>query len=654
MNKTVIATRNMGSSRHRPVIALAPMVLVVCLVLDAAGAAAAAADTPSKSTSTVDFSHMTLEELTSIEISSVSKRVERLIDAAASIYVITSEDIRRSGATSIPELLRLAPNLQVARVDTSQYAISARGFNSTTANKLLVLIDGRSVYTPLFSGVFWDVQDTMVEDIERIEVISGPGGTLWGANAVNGVINIITKHTRNTIGGLLSVGTGNDEHGAAIRYGGKFGEDTSYRFYAKGFDRDDTLIASGASAQNSSKKVQVGFRLDWGKGDNTFLLQGDAYDGSTDQISFDDKSISGAHLLGLWNRALTDNSSIQIQAYYDQTRRDYPGTFAEVLDTYDIEMQHRFSPSERHDIVWGGGYRYSRDDVTNGTGLAFLPANRDLTLANVFIQDDITLTEQLKLTLGTKLEYNNYTGLENQPNVRLAWKPGDQTLLWSAISRAVRTPSRLDRELFFPGSPPFVLAGGPNFQSEKLTAYEIGYRNQPSSRASFSISAFYNVYDELRSLEPIGGGAFVIGNMMAGNTYGIETWGSYGINDWWQLKAGYTYLKKNLHLKPGSGDLSGVRGAGNDPDHQFSVRSMMRLAQKVDLDFALRSVDNLPNPAVPGYVVLDGRLGWKISEDAELSLSAFNLLDKRHPEFGTLPMRSEIGRTLYVKILWNF
>lgn len=652
MNESALGNDAKTTGRRRPIIALGPMVVAVCLALDAAGAAAA--DAASGSTSAADLSRMTLEELTNIEISSVSKHAERLIDAAASIYVITREDIRRYGATSIPEILRLAPNLQVARVDSSQYAISARGFNSTTANKLLVLIDGRSVYTPLFSGVFWDAQDTMIEDIERIEVISGPGGTLWGANAVNGVINIITRHTRDTTGGLVSAGAGNDERGAGVRYGGKLGEDATYRIYAKGFARDNTVSASGASAQDSWNKGQAGFRLDWGKGGDTLVLQGDAYDGSIDQKILDDKSISGAHLLGRWNKTLAGGSALQVQAYYDQTRRIYPGTFGEVLDTYDMDVQHRFSLGGRHDITWGGGYRYSHDDVTNSAALAFLPASRGLTLGNVFVQDDIALTERLKLTVGAKLEHNNYTGFENQPNVRLAWKPGDSVLLWSAISRAVRTPSRVDRELFAPGSAPHtVLGGGPDFQSEKLTAYEIGYRTQPSPRASFSISTFYNVYDKLRSLEPTGG-TTVLANMMEGNTYGVETWGSYGINEWWQLKAGYTYLRKDLRFKPGSSDTTSLKSADNDPSHQFSVRSIMNLTHNLDMDFALRSVGDLPGSDVPSYVALDGRLGWRISKGTEVSLSGFNLLDKRHPEFGAAATRSEIGRTFYVKMLWHF
>lgn len=652
MNNAALGNDGKAICGRRSVIALGPMVIAVCLVLDTAGAAAA--DAVSGPISAVDLSRMTLEELANIEISSVSKHAERLIDAAASIYVITSEDIRRSGATRIPEILRLAPNLQVARVDSSQYAISARGFNSTTANKLLVLIDGRSVYTPLYSGVFWDAQDTMVEDIERIEVISGAGGTLWGANAVNGVINIITRHTQDTTGGLVSAGAGDDERGAGARYGAKLGEDGSYRIYAQGFDRDNTVSASGASAQDAWKKGQGGFRLDWGQDSDTLMFQGDAYDGSIDQKISDDKSISGAHFLGRWNRTLAGGSTLQVQAYYDRTRRVYPGTFGEELDTYDIDVQHHFSLGARHDIVWGGGYRYSRDDVTNSAVLAFLPASRNLTLANVFVQDGVALNERLKLTVGAKLEHNNYTGFETQPNVRLAWKPSDQVLLWSAIARAVRAPSRVDRDLFAPGSAPYtVLDGGPDFQSEKLTAYEIGYRTQPSPKASFSISTFYNVYDQLRSLEPTGG-TTVLANMLEGDTYGVEIWGSYGISDWWQLKAGYTYLRKDLRLKPGSGDTTSLKSVDNDPSHQFSVHSMMNLTHNLDMDFALRSVGDLPGSSVPGYVALDGRLGWEISKTTEVSLSGFNLLDKRHPEFGAAPTRSEIGRTFYGKILWNF
>src|SRR5438309_7554228 len=517
---------------------------------------------------------LSLDQLMNVEVMSVALRPQRLFETPSAIQVITQDEIRQSGATSLPEALRLASNLQVAQVDARQWAISARGFNSTTANKLLVLIDGRTVYTPLFSGVFWDVQDTMIEDIERIEIISGPGGTLWGSNAVNGVINIITRQSQDTKGALVSLGEGTEERGAGVRYGAKLGEDATFRIYGKGFYRDNTVRGDGTNVQDSWKKGQVGFRTDWGRGSDAFTLQGDGYTGTIAQVG-DNVSISGANLLARWNRTLQDGSALQVQAYFDRTRRVQSGTFGELLDTYDIEAQHRFQWGARHEIVWGGGYRLMHDAVTNSAVLAFLPNVKVLRLANGFVQDGIALRERLNLTLGVKLESNSYTGLEVQPNARLAWKFRDDALLWSAVSRAVRTPSRLDRDLFAPGTPPFTtLAGGPDFKSEKLIAFEIGYRAQPAPHASLSISTFYNVYDDLRSIESGPGGAPVLANKMEGHTYGVETWASYHVLDWWRLSAGYNSLKENLGFKADSGDTN-IAAAGNDPAHQFSARSTM-------------------------------------------------------------------------------
>lgn len=649
-----------GKGRWRRAATLVSRLTAVACVTLKVGAVIAA-DATTASLSSVDFSRMTLEDLANIEISSVLKRPERLSDAAAAVYVITSEDIRRSGYTSIPEILRLAPNLQVARDDSSNYAITARGFNSRSANKLEVLIDGRSAYTPLNSGVFWDVQDTLIEDIERIEVISGPGGTLWGSNAVNGVINIITRSSRDTQGTLLSGGAGTKERGAGARHGGKLGEDTTYRLYAKGFSRDSTQNSSGTDLQNSWNTQQAGFRIDSTSAADTFTLQGDAYDGLIHQRALADKTISGANLLGRWNRALADDANIQVQAYYDRTQRNYPGSagFGEVLDTYDIDVQHRFRWRKDHDIVWGGGYRRQNDHVDNSQFLQFLPTQKTLSRANIFVQDSIALSEPLKLTLGLKLEHNNYTGLEWQPNARLAWKLDDRTLLWSAISRAVRTPSRVDREFFVPaipllGFPGFVVG---DFTSETLTAYEVGYRTQPTADTSFSVSTFYNVYDDLRSLERSAGpgSALVIGNKMKGNTYGVEMWGNYRVNNWWRLSAGYNYLKKDLSLKSGSTDTTSLAAAETDPRHQFSLRSAMNLAHDVELDVSLRSIGTLSSTQVPRYTAFDARLGWWVAKDVEVSLTALNLLDKGHPEFsGSTPARSEIGRSFYAKMLWKF
>lgn len=596
---------------------------------------------------------LSLEELGNIQITSVSKKPEKLSQAAAAIFVITREDIRRSGATSIPEALRLAPNLQVARVDSSQYAISARGFNSTTANKLLVLIDGRSVYTPLYSGVFWDVQDMLLEDIERIEVISGPGGTLWGSNAVNGVINIITSAAQDTEGTLLTGGGGNEERAfAGFRHGAKLSDDASYRVYGKYFDRDSTVVASGASVPDGWHKGQGGFRIDWGKVADTLTLQGDAYRGAIDQAIFSDKVIEGANVLGRWQRSWDEDSGLQLQAYYDHTKRDYPGIFAEVRNTFDIDFQHRFKLAERHEIVWGGGYRSSGDHVRNSTGLAFLPEQRELSLANLFVQDSIALLkDRLQLTLGSKFEHNDYTGLEVQPSVRLAWKPHDRQFLWAAVSRAVRTPSRIDRDLFIPGSRPFLLAGGPDFQSETVVAYEFGYRTQPHTRVSMTLSTFYNEYKHLRSVAPVPStGVFVIVNGREGETYGAELWGDFELSDSWRLKAGYAILHEDLRVTPGSIATS----EANDATHRFLLRSSMDLTPKFELDWTLSHVSALPDPTVPAYTTVDLRLGWKPSKQLEVSLIGQNLLDKRHPEFGPSNIRSEIERSVLVKAACRF
>lgn len=646
MNEGAVVRATDDSRRLRRE-ALASAVAAAFLSLQAVPATAA--DSPGWA---ADFSQMSIEDLANIQISSVSKRAEPLSAAAASVYVITNEDIRRSGATSVPEALRLAPNLQVARVDASQYAITARGFNSTTANKLQVLIDGRSVYTPLFSGVFWDAQDVMLEDVERIEVISGPAGVLYGSNAVNGVINIITRSSKDTQGGLVTLGSGNRESGLGARYGAKLGDDATFRVYAKSFARDGTTRANGFNTQDGWNKLQGGFRFDWSHSGDALTLQGDVYRGSLDQLVNNDKTIAGGNLLGRWSRTLGGGSSLQVLAYYDRTRRDYPGIFAEVLETWDLDLQHRFQ-SGRHEVVWGAGYRSMHDNVTNTAVLAFLPARKTLNLGNVFVQDSIAFDERWRLTLGGKLEHNSYTGVEFQPSARLAWKATDSALLWGSISRAVRTPSRLDREIFVPASAPFLFAGGPNFVSEKVTAYELGYRAQPSPRASFSIATFYNVNRQLRSIEPVGGITSVFANKMEGDSYGVETWGSYRVNDWWRLSAGYNHLKKKLRFRPDSGDTA-LQGAGNDPAYQFSLRSSMNFAHNMELDLGLRMIGALPNPAVPRYSALDGRLGWTIQRGLQLSLTATNFDNRSHPEFGVPATRSELGRAVYLKLKWSF
>ncbi|HVL36321.1 MAG TPA: TonB-dependent receptor [Burkholderiales bacterium] len=575
---------------------------------------------------------LSLEELSAITVTSVSGRAEPLSRAADSIYVISGEDIRRSGYTTLPEALRLAPNLHVARVNAAEYAISARGFNTTTANKLLVLIDGRTVYTPLYSGTFWDAQDVLLEDVERIEVISGPGGTLWGSNAVNGVINVITRRAGETRGPLAAVRAGNREHGGAVRYGGAAGG-ADYRVYAKTLQR------------RANDLTQAGFRADWGGLADGFTLQGDAYGGDLAQA----RSRSGFNLLGRWTRPLEGGASLRVQGYFDHTTRDYPGVFAERLDTYDLDALHALAPLGRHRLLWGFGVRHHRDRVENSPGLAFLPPDKDFTRSNVFVQDEIVLGPDLDLTLGWRLDRNAFTGLEHLPSARLAWRPAAGQLVWTALSRAVRAPSRIDREFYVPATPPFsVLAGGPEFRSEVSRVFELGYRAQPRPRLSYSVTGFHHRHDWLRTLEPSPAGP-VLANERQGRTTGIEAWGSWRAADALRLSAGFVRQHQSFELRPGAVDLLGPGANGNDPRGWFVGRAGVELDARTDLDVMVRRVGALPSPALPAYTAVDLRLARLVQPGVELSGSVQNLFGGQ-PEWRTAAGAVEIGRAAYVQL----
>src|SRR5438552_3327161 len=605
-----------------------------------------------------DIGDLSIEELSNIKITSVSRHAERLSDAPAAIFVITGEDIRRSGATRLSEALRLAPNLEVARTSASSYAISARGFNNTIANKLLVLIDGRIVYTPLFSGVFWDAQDVMLEDVERIEVISGPGAALWGANAVNGVINVITRRASDTQGAFAYAQSGNLERGYGARYGGAEGN-VSYRAYGRVFDVFNTSTANDTTLSDGWSKGQAAFRADWGTTANGFTLQGDGYRGSLDQVTDQNSHISGANLLGRWNRDLAGWGNLQVQANVDQTERDIPGVFGEHLNIFDFEFQHGMNAIGGHRLTWGGGYRYGYDHVSNSavSPLAFLPAYQRMRWANVFVQDEIALLESLRLTLGAKFENNYYTGTEPLPSARLAWKPQPQRLVWGAVSRALRAPSRIDRDLFTIVQLPAGLTplnGGPDFVSEVVKVFEIGYRDQPLPQATYSISLFHNIYDKLRSVEPAPGGGVVLGNKMEGTGDGLEAWGSYQAARSWRLSAGGFFLRQRLRLKPDSGDTLGVSAAGNDPAHQWLLRSSFDLPNRTELDIGVRRVGALPNPSVPAYTAADIRFAWQLLRELEIALVGQNLFASSHAESGSAATRSEMARGAYVKLRWTY
>ncbi|HVE89330.1 MAG TPA: TonB-dependent receptor [Burkholderiaceae bacterium] len=599
----------------------------------------------------VDLADLSLEELGNVVVTSVSRRQERIAEAPASIYVITREDIRRAGVTSLPEALRLAPNLQVARADTNQYAISARGSNAVLANKLLVLIDGRIVYTPLFSGVFWEAQDTLLEDIDRIEVISGPGAALWGANAVNGVINVITRPTSATQGAVVGAGGGNLERGAFARYGAQIGSQTSFRVYGKVSDRDNSHLTDRRRIRDEAELAQIGFRLDSGGATRNVTVQGDAYRGHIDQVP-SERDIRGSNLLGRFSQSFANDSRIVVQAYYDHTFRDHPGIFRENLDTFDLDVQYGFAPFESHSLLMGAGYRHARDRVTNPTIQAFLPASRNLNWAHAFLQDEIALAPGLKATLGVKVEDTTYTDAELMPNVRIAWQPKDDRLVWAALSRAVRTPSRIDREFFVPAAPPFLLAGGPNFESEIANVAELGYRAHFGNRISGSVTGYWHDFDRIRSLEPRAGG-LMFENKIEGRTYGVEAWAEYRPIDRWRLSAGLVRQRVKFEREPDSRDTTGLVAAGNDPSGWWQLRSSFDVTQNIELDVRARRISSLPNPYVSAYTAVDLRLGWRLLRQLEASLSIQNAFDPRHAEWGTPANRAEFERAFFLQLVWR-
>ena len=596
---------------------------------------------------------LSLEQLMAVEVSSVSRRPERLSETASAVQVITRDDIRRSGATRLPEALRLATNLEVDQLDASQWAISARGFNSPLANKLLVLIDGRTVYTPLFAGVFWDQQDVLLEDIEQIEVISGPGATAWGANAVNGVINIRTRPAEDTHGLLAVAGGGTELHGlGAVRYGAAIGSTAHVRVYGKYWDRDGAALLSGQDLADDWTLGQGGLRLDWNASPADLLtVQGDLYrDRSrSDLTPTDDAVARGRNLLARWSRRLSDLSDLKVQAYVDRVHRKVPGSYDDVLNTYDVDAQHRIVLAGSHDVVWGVGYRRVEDDFGPGR-VAFEPRRITLETFSGFAQDEIALRDRLHLTLGAKLEHNEYTDLEFQPSARLAWKAAERQTVWAAVSRAVRTPSRLDRD--------YVFLPGNAFQSEKLLAYELGYRAQAAERLSLSVSTFYHDYDDLRSIEPAPSGPVPVrlANGQKGEAYGVELLARYQATDWWQLQVGHTELRVEIRPEPGSADPSFGAAEAADSKHHLSLRSSLDLPGDVEFDAGYRYVSRITNPNVPtpGYSELDLRLGWAPVPRLELSVTGQNLLHDQHLEFG-VPASGQAGeRGVFAKAVWGF
>ncbi|HET6629324.1 MAG TPA: TonB-dependent receptor [Woeseiaceae bacterium] len=635
-----------------------------------------------------DVFEMSIEELGKLRVTSVSRRSEPWYRASSAIYVITAEDIRRSGLTRLPEILRLAPGVEVARNGTHSWTISIRGFNSDLSNKLLVLIDGRSVYSPLFAGVFWDAQNVPVQDIERIEVISGPGGTLWGANAVNGVINIITRPAAETQGTLVDVGAGNEHRGfLAVRHGWQPAEDIAARAYLEYSDSDASASMTGEDAFDDAHRIQAGFRMDWERtGRDRLTLQGDAYDaelGSLLRPEFtlgtlpgpDEPGtvdIGGFNVLGRWDRDLDGGGRLQLQAYIDHTSREIPGTFDEKRDTLDLDFQHDFAPGERHRIIWGGGFRVTSDELDNTTFASFLPEERTDETFSLFAQDDIELwSEDVLLTVGAKVEHNDYTDWEFQPNLRLSWTPSDRHFLWAAVSRAVRIPARLntDLELFAPVAVPGLpvplyinVSGSKDFAAEELVATELGYRLGYGEDLSFDLALFHHDYENLQTQEasPIVAVGdpprylllpATLGNNMQGRSSGGTLVANWQPTASWRLQFQYAYLNMDLETEADSNDAGAVNVAGNSPEHQAAVHSYLQLPQDFDLFMSVRYVDELPNQNVPDRTAVDLSLGWEPLDELRLSLTVRNLNDDEHLEFGGGNL---IERSAWARAVWTF
>ena len=594
-----------------------------------------------------DLRGLSIDDLANLKVTTVSRRPETLSHAPNAVYVITAEDIRRAGATSLPEALRLAPNLEVAQINAYSWTVTARGFNSPeTANKLLVLINGRTVYEPIGGGVMWQQVDVDINNIDHIEVISGPGGAVWGANAVNGVVNVITKSAAQTQGIAVAATGGGEEQTANLRIGGKLGEHATFSLLADTFNYGPTIAATAADTTDDAFKGAHGGASVRGTWDADTLSLG--LSGYSNSIADDGGRLWGAVLKGGWSRALDNGATLDLHTYLSRDDRNQP-TLYESRDVFDVDGQETMTIGTHHTVVWGGEYRFYNEDFVSYDAFYFANPRTTISLGSLFAQDEIALKRDLQLTLGLKLEDNSYSGFDWLPNVRLAWQVAPHTLLWAAVSRSVRTPNRIERELEDPG----LLAPSPDFASEKLIAYETGWRTQPTPLLSLSVSLFYNRYSDLRTdgytlptIVPI-----VLQNGARGRTMGVEAWGKYDLTSWWRLSAGFNLLHKSFNLIPGATDLTSLGVAGQDPRSQMQVRSQWTI-RRVELDVALRSVAKIDNSNVPAYTEADAHIGWRCTDKLVVALEGHNLLHDRHLEVwdpSTTPPRY-IPRSVFLSL----
>jgi len=638
----------------------------------------------------VSLKQLSLEQLGDVEITTVSKDPQQVLKTPAAIFVISQEDIRRSGATSIPEALRLAPGVEVARVDGDHWSVAIRGLAGQFSKDLLVLIDGRSLYTPLFAGVYWDVQDVVMEDIERIEVIRGPGGTIWGANAVNGVINIITKSAESTHGAMVSLGGGNVDQGiGTVQYGGTAGKDFNYRVYATGSIRAPEYHSDGDDFDHW-RMGQTGFRADWKSGEkDSFTFQGDIYSAGSGETSYVPSfspaaelvenaiaSASGGNLLARWQRTTGEGSDIQIQAYFDRTNRvDIEG--GETRDTFDVDYVQHARIDGGQSLTWGLGARVSPSRfIQTNPGINFTPNDQTDSIYSGFLQYELPIVrDKLTLTAGSKIEHNNFSGWEYEPSVRLLWSLSQSQSIWAAVTRAVRTPSRQDEDVSFailalaeptPPSVYFEVLGNPNAKSEQLIGYETGYRAELNKNIYVDLTAFYNNYSGLQGYGPPGVSeasptapiffTLTYANIIKGDTLGAEIAPDWKITHWWELRASYSYLDMSLRDNQGYTDVGNLLGSytGSSPHNVTNFQSLFNLPKHFELDATYRYSGRLPEYNVNAYSTADLRLGWHFGEGLDFSVVGQNLLSPYHAEFGGDPgPLVGIKRSAFAKITWR-
>lgn len=641
-----------------------------------------------------DLTQMSIEDLMNLEVTSGAKKEEPLQLTAAAIFVITSEDIRRSGATNLPDVLRMAPGLDVTQTSGNTWAVSSRGFNNAFANKMLVLVDGRTVYSPSFSGVFWDAQDMLLADVERIEVITGPGAALWGTNAVNGVVNIITKNSAKTQGAVLTAGGGNVVGGYGTgQYGGQLPGGGTYRVFAKGFSTESVPGIGVQGPQDGWNAQHGGFRADWILNSRDSLtIEGDLSRSDGQGTTNFTTSLTpltfapvpggledhGGDLLGHWKRTFSARSEISLQVYFDRETAD-AGFVKGTTNTVDAEFQHHLAIGKRHDVVWGIDYRAIQINTVGGIPVSLNPPRTRENLASVFVQDEIEfMPGRLRVTLGGRVQREYSSGIDFQPDARLLWTPTTRQAIWLAASRALRgiSPSDTSVDAFLgpvPGPEGLLIVpealGNPSIRPEAEIAFQIGYRAQLTSSISLSATAYLNHYTRLNGedagtpiLEAGSGIPFLLlpeieDNKIDGQTHGIEFFGNWKPVSIWKLSGGYTWLDGvfrdgSVHAAPNT-----TATTLNAPHHQFSVRSSLDLPHRFEFDSALYRVGPLDTFAVPGYYRLDARIGWRVGEHAEFAVVGQNLLSPAHMEFESLPAWFEaaaVRRSYSGKVTWRF